>query len=283
MAGDGWSRARLALCLAGMFLLLARADAAPLRVAHPPARYEADKYFIRLLQLGLDKAGTPYAMQEWAVPLTKSRALAEVARGKHLDVAWAVTTRKREREMLAVRVPLDKGLSGWRIPLVDPQNKDRFRDVRTLADLRALSAGQGFDWADNDIFRANGLPVVIGDDLPSLVRMLAVKRFDYIAPLAVDAHVLLYYPSAVYFFVRRDNLPLARALEKGLLKAVEDGSFDRMFHAAADRSLQQAHIGTRTLIALHNPAFPEEMLERQSRLFLRAADFRKPAAQPPRP
>lgn len=297
MAVCRWTRARQALCLAGVFLLPVLAAAEPLRVAYPKAQYEADKYFIRLLRLGLDKSDTPYAIQEWTVPLTKSRALAEVARGEHLDVTWAVTTRKREQAMLAVRVPLDKGLSGWRIPLVHPQHKDRFRDVRTLADLRALSAGQGFDWADNGIFRANGLPVVTGDNLPSLVRMLGLKRFDYIArspaellaererlsTLAVDEHVILYYPSAVYFFVRRDNVQLAHALEKGLMKAVDDGSLDRMFHAAADQSLRQAHIGARTAIALVNPEFPGEAIAQQPRLFLRAADFGKASAQLPRP
>jgi hypothetical protein len=279
------------LCLALVFAM--NADAAPLRVTHPKAQSASDQYFLRLLQLGLDKSESPYAMHEWAVPLKKGRALAEVVRGEHLDVAWAVTTRKRERELLAIRIPLDKGVSGWRIPLVHPQDHDRFRKVRTLADLSVLSAGLGFDWADTTIFRANGLPVVTGDDLSSLVRMLGVRRFDYIArspaellaererfaTLAVDPHIILTYPSAVYFFVRRDNAGLARALEKGLLKAVEDGSFDRLFHAAADRSLALAHIEARTAIALANPEMPGDMIARHPRLFLHIEDFQK--APPP--
>lgn len=167
----------------GALLLLAMGQAAaePMRVAYPDVQAVSDRYFIGLLRMALDKSGEAYTMRAWAVPLTRGRGIAEVARGEHLDVIWAVTSRKREHGMLPVRIPLDKGLSGWRIPIVRQGERDLFRQVRTPADMKSLAAGHGFDWAGIDIFHANGFPVVTGSpDLPSLLKMLSVGRFDYL-------------------------------------------------------------------------------------------------------
>lgn len=236
-------------------LWAAQAGAAPLRVVHPRLQSESDRYFREVLKLALDRAQSGnergYELREWDVPVKKGRALAEVMRSARPDVVWAMTTRSRESALLPVRIPLDKGLSGWRIPVVTQANRHLFAHACQLSDLARLSAGQGFDWADRAVFRANGLPVETGTDLPYLIKMLAAGRFDYLprslaeiaieegryAELAVDQHVILHYPSAVYFFVQRDNVRLARALEKGLRRALDDGSFERLFHAVAAPAL----------------------------------------------
>ena len=58
---------------------------------------------------------------------------------------------------MPIRIPIYRGLIGWRIPLVSAANKDLLASVRTLDDLRRLRFGQRQDWADTPILRANGL------------------------------------------------------------------------------------------------------------------------------
>lgn len=71
-----------------------------------------------MLRLALDHAPGTYLLQDWSPRTERNRAIHEVARGEFLDVTWAVTSREREAALLPVRIPLDKGLSGWRIALV---------------------------------------------------------------------------------------------------------------------------------------------------------------------
>jgi hypothetical protein len=71
---------------------------------------------------------------------------------------------------------------------------------------------------------------------------------------------LLIYPTAIYFFVAQKNKKLAHRIEKGLLKAIADGSFDRLLksyptHAKAFKDLER---NPRQKHFLHNPLLPIE-------------------------
>ena len=83
-----------------------------------------------------------------------------------------------EETLLPIRIPIYRGLIGWRIPLVSAANKDLLASVRTLDDLRRLRFGQRQDWADTPILRANGLEVKTSQSYESLFRMLDAGRFE---------------------------------------------------------------------------------------------------------
>lgn len=247
--------------------------ATPQRVAYPQPQSEIDQGFVAVLKLALSRV-PGYAPQEWRVRMEKGRAIHELMTGNSLDVVWAMTNRAREQQMLPVRIPLDKGMSGWRIALVRQADASQFSAVRQLADLAQWRAGQGYDWADTAILRGNGLPVVTGNYSDGLHRMLMVGRFDYFPRsvrqvwaeadqyaargLVVEDSFVLHYPSAVYFFVNRRNAPLAAALEQGLLAAIEDGSFDQLFNASHGEALRRANLGKRRVIELDNPELSPE-------------------------
>ncbi|MDP1340920.1 hypothetical protein, partial [Klebsiella variicola] len=61
--------------------------------------------------------------------------------------------------LLTVRIPIDRGLMGWRLLLVRRSELAQWDQVRHLDDLRRRIAGQGHDWPDTAILRANGLQV----------------------------------------------------------------------------------------------------------------------------
>lgn len=245
-------------------------------VIHYPRRTEGDEfrssYELAQLQLALEKAGSSLRLEPSYYSMEQERALVNLELNERLDVVWSMTSREREQRLLPVRIPLDKGLYGWRIALLPSSRAELLKDVRSLNDLHPFSAGQGHDWPDTDILRSNGLPVTISANYGSLFRMLHAQRFDYFPrsvieiwdelkhprskQLVADSHVLLHYPAAMYFFVSRQRPELAQTLQLGLERAIADGSFERLFqeHFAAD--LQRAQLHKRQVIELQNPFLP---------------------------
>lgn len=273
----------------------ARAADAPVGIVHPAAQTPVDDvYFLALLKLALSKGDTRYSLSEWHIKINKGRAISELERGAHLDVIWAMTSKEREQRLLPVRIPLDKGLSGWRIALMRKGDDAKFRNVTSVRALRKLSAGQGSDWADTEVLRANGLSVVTGNDAEGLSRMLAAGRFDYFPRsmqqvwneadrhadlgLEVEPSLVLHYPAAIYFFVNRSNVALARTIEDGLLAAVRDGSFDKMFQEFNGDSIRLAQLGKRKVFELQNPQLPESTPLAQKEMWFDIS----PEVKPPR-
>lgn len=271
---------RLLWLLLLLFPLLACAAEATL-VRYPASVDPDDKrngYFLALLTLALEQTQGDFGSYELQPQLyinSQRRAIGLLARGEVLDVLWTVTSRVREKALLPVRIPLLKGLMGYRLLIIRQQDEARFARVDTLAELRSLTAGQGRDWPDADILAANGLPVVAGASYNSLFLMLQAGRFDYLPrglnepydelrqrpdlQLMVEPHLLLVYPTAEYFFVNKNNESLARRIRIGLLRAIEDGSFAYLlqhFPANAE-AFARSDLEARTFIYLNNPLLPE--------------------------
>ncbi|MCZ4321629.1 hypothetical protein [Pseudomonas anguilliseptica] len=241
-----------------------------------PRRADGDEfrslYALAQLQLALDKAGSSLRLEPSHYSMEQERALVNLEHNDRLDVAWSMTSVEREQRLLPVRIPLDKGLFGWRIALLPKDRAQLLKDVRNLEQLRQFSAGQGHDWPDSEILRNHGLPVRVSSSYGSLFRMLQAQRFDYFPrsvievwdelehprakQLVVDPHVLLHYPTAMYFFFSRKRPELAETVRIGMEKAIADGSFERLFQQHFATSLQRARLDQRQLIELHNPLLP---------------------------
>lgn len=276
---------RLAAC-AFALLVAAAAAAGPTIVTYPrPEIIDGDfgEYGLALLQLALDKSGRSYRVQPSPLRMQQNRALIELASDSgRIDVVGTVTSREREAAMLPIRIPLTRGLIGWRLALVDGQHADLLRDVRSVADLRAFSAGQGQDWPDLRILRHSGLTVAPVKVYHNLFGLLQAGRIDW-APrsvneiwaeaaahpgLAVDPYLVLRYPSADYFFVRKQNGALAEDIRRGLEAALADGSFERLFFQHYGPLIRKARLEQRRLISLPNPLLtPDTPLARKELWF----------------
>ena len=75
-------------------------------------------YPLALLQLALDKAASDLRLEPSDYHMEQQRALLSLERGEAVDVVWTMTSIEREQRLLPVRIPLDKGLYGWRIALL---------------------------------------------------------------------------------------------------------------------------------------------------------------------
>ena len=260
-------------CLQRPTLAAPAAADAPRVVTYPSADTPTDErgnYYIQLLKLALAKIDRTIEVRNSSDTSGILRSFSRIAAGQGVDVMWAPTSPQRERDYLRVRVPLDKGVLGWRIFLIKDRDRERFAAVQTLDQLKALAAGQVAEWEDAAILRANGLPVVDAMQYRDIFKMLAADRFVYLPRgigeiqgelrnyqhlgLAIEANLALHYPLCEYFFVARDNLALAQDLETGLQRAIKDGSFERLFQQVNGPAIRAAGLGQRRVFELSNPA-----------------------------
>ena len=254
---------------------------------------QRDAYPWALLRLALEKSGAQYQFKFAPVMMTQERVLLEIEKENgSVDIVATMTSKEREERMLAVRIPIDKGLNGWRLPLVHAGRKDLFALVKDAKDLSALRCVQGHDWPDTPIMRANALPVSTTSDYESMFRMLAAGRVDYfprsimeIFPEAavhravvVDRHIALHYPAATYFFVNRNKTQLADAVRRGLEAAIADGSFDNLFNRHFAQAIRLARMDERQVIELRNPLLPDGLPAEHQHMLIKFNDGRRAKA-----
>ncbi len=212
--------------------------------------------------------------------IAQSRVIELIDRGA-LTLIVTMTSREREEQLLPIRIPIFKGLYGYRIFIINRQDLDKFAGIKTEEELKALWAGQGHDWPDTKILQANGYNVATSPDYQGLFAMLQKGRFDYFPramsepwreveeemarDVVVEPSLLIQYHAPAYFFVSTQNTKLAERLERGLEMAIQDGSFDRLFnsHWYIQDTLKSANIQERTMFRLKNPLLtPETPLDR---------------------
>jgi len=272
-------RDKVCLLLAA-FLASAALAQPPVQLVLPamaPGSEEHTAYFPLLLRLVMEKTEPhdgPFVISYYAYDLTSPRKMLELQRNGVINVMWDGTNAQREHDLLPVRISLLRELNDYRPFLIRREDEVRFRGVRTLADLRRLRAGAGFNWPSVDILRHNGLTVETAVSYTSLFPMLKARRFDYFPrganeawveekaheqeSLMVEPTLFLHYRVPFYFFVSRDNPALADRIERGLKMAMADGSFDKLLNSypAYRRGLAEIAAHKRTVIELEMPTLP---------------------------
>lgn len=279
----------LASMLAAGLAPWAHGRPAPLRFVYPNVNGLGEAGFgWRALQLALRKWGQPYELQLLREPTNNPRSLRALEQGR-VSVMDLGTNAELQQRFQPVFLPIDRGLSGWRLLLVRAADSARFAAVHSLADLASLNAGQGTSWPDAALLRAAGLRVDLADRLEGLFKLLRAGRFDYVplgineihgflrtyralAPDAiVEPRLALFYPFARLFYVRRGDDERHAAITTGLSRAFEDGSFAALFsaHGATQTALSQARLAERLVLQIDNPVLTEAMRAVPARYFIR--------------
>ncbi len=273
------------LAVIGLLWVLPVCDAKQV-IFYPQAESTSDTrsmYPIKLLELALSKSGGDYDLQTSVTKMAQGRTLIQLAVGADVDVAWSMTSKQREHDLLPIRIPIDKGLLGWRIFLINHVRRADFAQVQSLDQLKKYQAGQGHDWPDTEILRANGLPTIGEAKYEGLFKLLQFKLCDYFPrsiaeiwdeeknhpnmELEIENTIVLRYPTALYFFVNKKNTALAASLDRGLHAAIKDGSFDQLFYKYNDDLIRRADLKHRKVFTLNNPLLPAETPLRQKQLW----------------
>ncbi|MDP2716197.1 ABC transporter substrate-binding protein [Rheinheimera sp.] len=233
---------------------------------------EDNWYPLQLLKLALRESNVAHRLQPSDDVLVQSRALKLLEENQNITLAWSMTSAEREDNLLPVRIPIYKGLYGWRLLLVKPGSALLQNPVSSVAELKKYILVQGHDWPDNVLLRSNGLRLDTATHIELLFSMLQKGRADAFPrsvleiwsemdarpnQFAVAPGVALYYPTAVYFFFNKQNAALAQLVEQGLNRAIANGKFDQLFYQHHRDAIARSALSQRTILRLHNAALPE--------------------------
>ena len=248
------------------------AAAAELEVIYPQIEERpTDSYGYKVLELALAKSGRHFHLSISKELMSQERARSSLEDGR-ISVFDTGTSAQAEQRLRAVYFPIDRGISGYRLFIINRALAPEFAAIKNLDMLRLKTAGQGPGWADTRILESAGIKVQVAP-FGALFAMADNRRFDFYplgleevygmldkyrdrAPHSiVEETVVLHYPFARLFFVNKSNQELHDALLAGLQAAYADGSFQRLLESdpAYKAARQRANIGKRTVIEVDNP------------------------------
>lgn len=247
--------------------------------------YKIERYFYELLKLAIKKSDKKYHIQPISTEVMVNERKNLLIQNRDLDIHWLPTDSHFENELLPIRLPLLKGLIGWRLMLVHKDNAKKMAKITKIEELQQWVAGQGSDWADTDILEFNKFTVARITQKNSIMGMLERQRIDYyprsmteiwsdleyftVPNVVIDNSLALSYPLAVYYFVRKGNTQLHDLIYQGLDNAIEDGSFDHLFETFFAEAIAKADLKSRKIYYLKNPFLNELTPLKDKRLWYR--------------
>lgn len=258
-------------------------------VKHQLIESDRGKLIQSLLGLALSKSDRTACYSQAESPMTLARKTLEAQKG-NLSVVWAGSGSDIEEKLRAIRIPVFKGLVGYRLLVIRADDQARFDQVQTLKDFQSFKAGIGERWADRAALESAGIPVELSAYGRRLWPMLSSQRFDFIPygiyevwhqlprwgqELTIERNLLLHYPIGFYFYVNKEDDALHAAITKGMEAAIADGSYDRLLFSspAMQAAVTKTNLLTRRVIYLQNPDVPEDTPFDRKELWMTPAEL----------
>ncbi|MEB3306943.1 MAG: hypothetical protein VKK98_02205 [Cyanobacteriota bacterium] len=229
-------------------------DVMPVVLLQRPWNDENSLPFL-MLKLVLSRSGEKYALGYGETVMDTKDSLQHIAASKGLSAGnptglsvglfGAIDVFKPD--VLRLPTPVDGGLLGLRFSCINVRHGDRFKAVKSVSELKSYLAVQARGFSDVRVLVGSGLPTYETAGR-SYLNLLDQGRVDYLprglanleeecGPRAaqlgygnvmVDPHLLIAYPNAFVFVINPDNQRLKLALERGLARAMADGSQRRL-------------------------------------------------------
>ena len=266
-------------CWLGPYLVAGSASAAtPVTVVTYRAAESAldrrNDYTIAVLKLALDKTRDEYGdyVLQPSLPMNTARA-----RQALLTNSYANFIVKFSYDLELERAGLKRGgfepdldITSYRICFTRRTLLPRLQQIDSVQALRPFSHGQGSGWQDVTILRHNGFAVQEVGQYESLFKMVASGRFDLfcrgvneampelqshqnLQELALDSHLLLYYPLPRFFYTNARHSALLQRVDRGLEQAFVDGDLQKLWLNFYTNSISAAKLDQRQLLVLQNP------------------------------
>ena len=293
----------LRVVAAAVIVLLVHSSQAADRVMryvyHPPESSLDVRYLYHweILRTALEKTKPkwgPYKMVPSELMSERRQAFElKNATGK-LTVMYLSTTPDFEKNLIPIRIPVDRNLGGYCILLIRKSDRKRFDGIRSLDDLRRFRYGRGLGWVDVDILRASRFDVVTGSSYDGLFEMLVNKRFDVflraatevcdeyderkgeLPDLQIEDSLILYYPLPMYFWFPRtdEGRRLAARAEEGMRAMLADGTYDAIFDKYQRHKIERLRLKERTIFRIDNPFVGPETPFQDKRLWFDPQTYR---------
>jgi hypothetical protein len=208
--------------------------------------------------------------------MKRDRAFVSLIKGSEIHVMAEAPKPGWESKLIPVRIPIRKGVQGFRTFLILKQNQTMLSQINTIEELQKIPTGSGVQWSTTAVLEKNGFNVVTGTDYEGLFKMLTKGRFitfgrginetpvefeqrkDLYPDLAIEKDLLLYIPLPTYFFVSPKRPELAERIEKGLNTLIDDGSFDVIFNQYFGKIIKDANLSERKMLKINNPNLSAE-------------------------
>ncbi|MFY7863958.1 amino acid ABC transporter substrate-binding protein [Roseateles sp.] len=255
-------------------------EAEPTRVVYSAGenaegyRYDDVREILRLALEKTEPEYGPFVLEKSKVFTNGLRDRRRLEAGE-IQVLCYTTSMEMEHNFVPIRIPLRKGLLGYRVALIRKADQGRFAQVQSAEDLRKFTVGQGVGWDDGKVYAGHGIPVMEGQ-FNNLLKMLDHQRFDLLPrglgqvqldlslygkelpQVAIEEKLLFHYPWPYYFFFAKSNMALKNRVELGLRKMMKDGSFDAIFWRYNRLAIESLNLKQRRVIELRNPLLPKE-------------------------
>jgi ABC-type amino acid transport substrate-binding protein len=197
--------------------------------------------------------------------------LADLVKGDRFQIAIEVTKPDWEKQALAVFVPVDKGLVGWKIGLIRKESQPALEKIQTIEELKNVPIGVAGQWASAAALEAGHFRHVTGNNYDGLFDMLMAGRFDIFlrgvsnvsaeyearkaaSPnLAIEDHIAVVIPTPQYIFVTPRRPALAKRLKKGMQQIQDDGTLDAMIKTEFGEALRKIDLAHRKVFTITNP------------------------------
>lgn len=254
--------------VAASLLLVLEFAAAPAPAAEPPMTYiyhrdEGDidvrnQYLWRVLRGALEHTRAAYGdyVLEPSIAMHEKRRIYVLENNEAgINVSLFPAQRGLDDKLTAVRIPVDRGMLGYRVLLIRESEQAVFSAVRSLDDLKKVRFGLLSWWEDVPIMTNAGLTVVPGTSYEGLFKMLGAGRFDALSRsssevvqefevrgkdlpgVAIEKHLLLHYPMPAYFWFPNtdDGRRRAERVRVGLTEMMKDGTLQSLFDQESPR------------------------------------------------
>ncbi|MBX2810019.1 MAG: transporter substrate-binding domain-containing protein [Cellvibrionaceae bacterium] len=238
-------------------------------------------YSEKLLALILNRTKDEYGdakLLKHHSPTSRERSFRLLKSGK-IHVAAEAPKPNWENELIPVRIPLRKGIQGYRLFMVHQDYEQAFAQAQQLADLQTWPTGSGYQWSTRRVMEESGFDVVVSKNYTSLFTMLNAKRFisfgrgineifsEYdkfqtkLPNVIIDQSIAVYIPLPTYFFVSPKRPALADRIRKGLEAMINDGEFDKFFNTHHHEMITQAGLKNRRIFNLNNSNLSQASLD----------------------
>ncbi|MBO6509517.1 MAG: hypothetical protein JJ979_13770 [Roseibium sp.] len=242
-----------------------------------------------LLKRALEKTSSSFpaaVVVRSEMSYSRDRMLQELLRGERLHVVAEAPKPEWEQNLLTIRIPIRKGIQGYRLFLINRQSQEALSKVSNLEDLKAFPTGSGAQWSTRIAMEKAGFDVRVADNYSDLFRMLKSDRFVTFGrginevfseqaifekdnkDLIVEESLCLYIPLPTYFFVSPKREDLKIQLETGLNMMIEDGTFDELFTEYFADLLNKANLVDRRIFRISNPNLSKDTPLSDDRLWL---------------
>ncbi|GIU17158.1 hypothetical protein TUM4644_02090 [Shewanella colwelliana] len=218
------------------------------------------------------------SLQVSTMVMSRNRIFRELQEGDNVNVMAEASNSQWNEKLIPIAIPIRRGLQGFRLFIVKQENQAILADVTTLAQLMSFDTGSGSQWSTKVAMEQAGFKVVESTQYDSLFNMLSKGRFvtfgrgvnevfqeivqfeSYYPDLVVDNNIVLQIPLATYYYVSPNKPRLAKRIQVGLQRIIENGQFEQLFYQRHCDCLLKSKLNERRVFKINNPLVSEAQM-----------------------